>query len=117
MKQVFNKKNSSETRLLVKDITFKEWDILSYEEKMAFHNSKIRNVKKYYNPMNNTQGFIYKERGLKNDFDSTYFCIIISDLLKNLKMKSEISNFKKLTDFIIENIHPENTNIFLKLKD
>ena len=37
---------------------------------MAFHNIEIRNKKRYKNPLDNSQNFIYKERGLKNDYDS-----------------------------------------------
>lgn len=81
--QVYNKPTSSETRLLVKDVSFKDWDIVEYERKMYYHNCVTRNKRKFLNPFNSRPVEIYPSKGLFNDFDSTYFTILVMDFIRN----------------------------------
>ena len=81
--QVYNKPTSSETRLLVKDVSFKDWDIVEYERKMYYHNCVTRNKRKFLNPFNSRPVEIYSSKGLFNDFDSTYFTVLVMDFIRD----------------------------------
>ena len=113
LRQVYNKPTSSETRLLIKEIDYKNWDILSYEQKMAFHNSKIRTLK-FTNPVLEDESMIYKEKGLLNDFDSTYFCVLVMDYLKSIDEIPNQENVYSIIDFIIDNISSKGSNLLSK---
>lgn len=113
LRQVYNKPTSSETRLLVSDIEHKDWDILSYEQKLAYHNSKIRTMK-FVNPLTNDESMIYKEKGLLNDFDSTYFCVLVMDYLKSIDEVPNEENTHSIINFIIDNISSKGTNLLSK---
>lgn len=110
--QVYNKPTSSETRLLIKDIDFKDWDIIEYERKLYYHNCITRNKRKYLNPFDNKPRQIYPEKGLLNDFDSTYFTILVRDFV--IKYTDEVpteKHTKLVMDFILDNITPRKINL------
>ncbi len=103
--QVYNKPTSSETRLLVKDISFKDWDIVEYERKLYYHNCITRNKRKFLNPFNSTSKEIYPSRGLFNDFDSTYFTVLVMDFVRKYTDEDPTEkNTKSILDFILDNI-------------
>ena len=104
--QVYNKPTSSETRLLVKDIEYKDWDIVKYEKILAYHNSVVRNKMKFFNPINGKTEEIYPEKGLFNDFDSTYFTILVIDFIKSTKEEVTEEAVKRKIDDILSYITP-----------
>lgn len=110
--QVYNKPTSSETRLLIKKgISYKNWDILEYERKLFYHNSVTRNKIKFINPINGKKEEIYPEMGLFNDFDSTYFTVLVIDFLRKKDEDLSLKNVKKFLNKIINNINPWNVNL------
>lgn len=110
--QVYNKPTSSETRLLVKDVSFRDWDIVSYERKMYYHNCITRNKRNFLNPFNGSSKPIYPEKGLFNDFDSTYFTFSVIDFIKRYtEDEPSEQNAKILLDFILDNITPRKINL------
>ena len=104
--QAFCKSSSSETRLCVlgKQITGREWDILSYERKLFHHNSVIRCKYLFENPIDKEKRFIYPELGLYNDFDSVYFTNVVIDYMKKINMDITKESVKKLLKYILDNI-------------
>ena len=113
LRQIYNKPTSSETRLLVTGIDYKDWDILSYEQKLAFHNSNIRTLN-FINPLKKDESMIYKDKGLLNDFDSTYFCVLVMDFLKSIGEEPDEENVKGIIDFIIDNMSSKGSNLLSK---
>jgi len=113
MRQVYNKPTSSETRLLVKNVDYRDWDLVSYERKLSYHNTKIRTVN-FLNPMNENEDKIYDSKGLFNDFDSTYFCILVMDFLKSIDEIPTPENVKNIFDFILDNISSKKSNLLSK---
>ena len=110
--QVYNKPTSSETRLLVKDISFKDWDILDYERKLYYHNYITRNKRKFLNPLTSKPEEIYPEKGLFNDFDSTYFTILVMDFIrKYTDSEPTEENTKIIITDILKNISPREKNL------
>lgn len=109
--QVYNKPSSSETRLLVKDIEYKDWDIIKYEKSLAYHNAIVRNKMKFFNPINGKIKEIYPEKGLFNDFDSTYFAVLVIDFIKSMKEEVTEENVKNIIDYILDNITPYEVNL------
>ncbi len=104
--QVYNKPTSSETRLLVKDISYKVWDIIDYERRAAYHNCITRNKMKFINPLKENKEEIYPKKGLFNDFDSTYFTVLVMDFIKKIGDEPSEKNTKTIIDYILENITP-----------
>ena len=82
MKQVFNKPTSSETRLIVTGFEKREWNLVEYEQKMAYHNDYNRNRGKYYNPLDMSETPVLSDLGLGNDFDSVFLSHLILEYLK-----------------------------------
>lgn len=113
LRQVYNKPTSSETRLLVTGIEYKQWDIVSYERKLAYHNDKIR-TQKFLNPLNKRENPIYKKKGLMNDFDSSYFCVLVIDFLNSIGETPDEENVKNIMDFIIDNMSSKKSNLLSK---
>lgn len=110
--QVYNKPTSSETRLLVKDISFKDWDIVEYERKIYYHNCVTRNKRKFLNPFNSKPEEIYSSKGLFNDFDSTYFTILVMDFIRKYTGEDPTEeNTKSILDFILDNITPRKIDL------
>ena len=104
--QSFCKSSSSETRLCVfgKQITGREWDILSYERKLFHHNSVTRCKHLFENPLDKEKRFIYPDLGLYNDFDSVHFTNVVIDYMKKINMDITKDKVKKLLKYILENI-------------
>ncbi len=113
LRQVYNKPTSSETRLLVSDLEKRDWDIVSYERKLAYHNDKVR-TSKFSNPIDGSETPIYKEKGLMNDFDSTYFCVLVMDFLESMGEVANEENAKNIIDFIIDNMSSKKSNLLSK---
>jgi hypothetical protein len=113
LRQVYNKPTSSETRLLVSEIDKKDWDIVSYERKLAYHNDKVR-TSKFLNPIDESERPIYKEKGLMNDFDSSYFCVLVMDFLTSIDEIPNEVNVRNIMDFIIDNISSKKSNLLSK---
>lgn len=112
--QVYNKPTSSETRLLVTEIEHKDWDLKDYEEKLYYHNCVTRNKNRYFNPIDGSKNFIYGKRGLFNDFDSTYFSVIVLEYMKKYMVVFTYNDFKRTMDVILDRITNKSTNIILK---
>ena len=81
IKQVFNKPTSSETRLIVTDFDKKDWNLVEYEQKMAYHNDYNRNRARYYNPLDMSKTPVLAEEGLGNDFDSIFLTHLVMEYL------------------------------------
>ena len=113
LRQVYNKPTSSETRLLVTDLEKRDWDIVAYERKLAYHNDKVR-TGRFLNPINESERPIYKEKGLLNDFDSTYFCVLVMDFLTSMGEIPNEENVKNIMDFIIDNMSSKKSNLLSK---
>lgn len=112
--QPFCKSSSSETRLCVfgKQITERDWDILSYEKKLFYHNSVTRSKHTFKNPLNNSTKNIYPQIGLYNDFDSVYLTNVVIDYMKKINREITEESVKKLLKYIINNIKKDiNLNI------
>lgn len=114
LKQVYNKPSSSETRLLVTDIKFKDWDITKYEEQSYYHNSVTRQSCKYYNPLTGTYKPLYKEVGLSNDFDSTYFYFCVTRYLNSIGETVTDEKVKSIIKHILDNIDNGKTSLINK---
>ena len=84
LKQAYNKPSSSETRLLVKDIISKDYDIVKYERQLFYQNSEIRNKLKFKNPINNQNKPIYEKKGLLNSYDETCLTVLVIDFIKSI---------------------------------
>lgn len=82
MKQVFNKPTSSETRLIITDFKERDWNLIEYEQKMAYHNDHNRNRARYYNPLDMSENPVSPELGVCNDFDSIFLTHLVMEYLK-----------------------------------
>jgi hypothetical protein len=104
--QPFCKSSSSETRLCVfgKQITERDWDILSYEKKLFHHNSEVRAKHLFENPIEKENHHIHPDIGLYNDYDSVYFTNVVIDYMKKINMESTKEKTKSLLKHILENI-------------
>lgn len=104
--QPFCKSSSSETRLCVlgKQITERDWDILSYEKKLFYHNSETRAKHLFENPIEKEKRHIYPEIGLYNDYDSVYFTSTVTDYMKKINMELSKEKIKPMLKRILENI-------------
>lgn len=109
--QIYNKPTSSETRLLVKEIKDTEWDLLSYEKKMYYHNCITRNKKKFKNPIDNSNREIYPEKGLYNDYDSVYLTILVMEYIKRNEDRVSEKKVKEKLSFILNNISNRESNL------
>lgn len=104
-RQIFGGRNTSETRLLIRGIAYRDWDFKIYEEQLFYHNQIIREKCKYFNPITNDEKPILKERGLCNDYDSVALTIIVMDYLKKTNVTINKSNIDKLLLFILDNTY------------
>lgn len=104
--QAFCKSSSSETRLCVfgKQITERNWDILSYERKLFHHNSVVRSKYVFENPIDKEKSFVYPELGLYNDFDSVHFTHVVIDYMKKINRDITKESVRKLLKYILDNI-------------
>lgn len=114
LKQIYNKPSSSETRLLVTEISSKDWDLLQYEEQLAFHNCHLRGKTKFLNPINNSQQPLYREKGLENDFDSVYLYHCVMQFLRSVDQDVTTENVESIIDFIIDNMSEKGANLLSK---
>lgn len=105
MRQLFPRKNSTETRLLVRGIAYRLWDAENYEKMMAYHNQDVRTNFKFLNPITNDESPIYPEKGLYNNFESTAMAVIIMDYLKKVNMSLNKSNFETILNYILNNCY------------
>lgn len=80
MRQVYESKTSSEFRLIVKGIAYRDWDIYSYERKCAYHNYITRRAK-FYNIFNNSKKPYSEDNNILLDYDSTVFMLSIKNYL------------------------------------
>lgn len=104
--QPFCKKASSETRLVIDgdNIYDREWDLLEYEEKMAFHNKIVRNERKFYNPLDDKEHIFYQQ-GLYNDYDSAAFTNIVIDYMTKVGMDVDPDSTREFMKNILNNIN------------
>ena len=109
-RQIFQKNNSNETRLLVKGVEYRDWDIKNYEKKLSYHNQIVREKKEFLNPFTLKNEPFYSEYNLNNDFDSICFAEIIKDYLIKINKPKNIENARKLTSFIIDNLMSNGVN-------
>lgn len=106
-RQIFAKRSSAETRLLVKGIGYREWDLDVYDRMNAYFNGKIRTKTKYLNPVDGSKNTIHKEKGVMNDYESTAMTIIVMDYLKKINALVNKENVVKLLDFILDNCYSD----------
>lgn len=109
-RQVFQKENSSETRLFTRGMGYREWNIETYERKISYHNSTIREKSLYKNPIDLSNNPVYKEKGFTNNYDSVCSTMILKDYLQKVNADVNMSNVRSLIDYIIDNITPEGEN-------
>lgn len=114
MRQVYNKPTSSETRLLITDISYKEYDIVKYERQLCYHNTDIRNKLKFKNILNGSVKPNYEKKGLLNNFDDTYFISIVIDYIRKIDEEPSEKNIKTIIDYILENINIGKVNLLSK---
>jgi len=107
LRQLFARRSSAETRLLVTGLAYREWDLNNYERMCAYHNQIIRKKAFFFNPLNNNKEAIYEEKGLNNDYESTALTIVVVDYLKKINMSSSETNVKKILDFILDNTYDD----------
>lgn len=113
-RQIYQKQSSTETRLLVKAITYRDWDLKIYEEMNAYHNQIIRKKYKFINPIDGTKKEIYPDKGLYNDYESTTFTIIVIDYLKKINKLVNEKNIKLLIDKILKECYYNEIDLILK---
>ena len=104
-RQVFGGRNTSETRLLIRGIAYRDWDFKTYEEQLFYHNQVVRKDCKYFNPISGDESPILPERGLCNDFDSTAITLIVMDYLKKTNVPIKLDNIMKTLYFILDNTY------------
>ena len=105
LRQIFARPSSAETRLLIKGIAYRDWDLTTYEKMNAYFNRYIRAKGLYFNPIDGSKKAIYKKRGLHNDFESTALTIIAMDYLKKINAIVNETNIFKILDFILDNCY------------
>ena len=104
-RQIFGGRNTSETRLLIRGIAYRDWDFKIYEEQLFYHNQIIREKCKYFNPITNDQSPILEERGLCNDFDSVALTVVVMDYLKKTNVPVKHEYIMKTLYFILDNTY------------
>ena len=119
LRQIFARPSSAETRLLVKGLAYRDWDLDTYDKMNAYFNRYIRAKGLYFNPINGGKKAIYEKRGLHNDFESTAMTIIAIDYLKKINSIVNEANILKILDFILDNCYASrklNLNAERKMK-
>jgi hypothetical protein len=108
--QPFCKSSSSETRLCVSglDCRKRDWDILSYERKLFYHNSHVRR-KVHRNPFTKDSKHIHYDIGLYNDYDSVHLTHVVLDYLRKIGQSEDEETTLKLLEYIVSNISPTRT--------
>ena len=66
---------------------------------------------KFINPIKENNEEIYPKRGLLNDFDSTYFTVLVIDFIKKIGDEPSEKNIKNIIDYILENITPNKVDL------
>jgi len=113
-KQPYTSSMSTETRLLVdgSKLKFRKWNLKKYESKMFYHNKIIRQNYNYTNIFTKDDTDIYPGKVFKHltgdfmltrDYDSTYFSYAVQKYMKKINVANNITNFKKLCNYIISN--------------
>ena len=105
LRQIFARHSSTETRLLVKGLAYRDWDLTTYDRMNAYFNRYIREKGLYFNPIDGSKRPSYKKRGLYNDFGSTSLTIIAMDYLKKINAIVNETNIFKILDFILDNCY------------
>ena len=103
-RQVYQKNNSSETRLLTRGIGYRDWDIVRYEKKNAYHNQVSREKTFFKNPIDFTDDPIYPEQGFLNDYDSVVFATILKDFLIKINQEVDLNKIRNLIDLVISEV-------------
>ena len=109
-RQVFQRPNSSETRLFVRGMGYSDWNIETYEKKLFYHNAVVREKALYKNPIDLSNNPVYKEKGFTNNYDSVCSAMILKDYLQKVNAEVNISNVRSLIDYIVDNITPSGEN-------
>lgn len=105
LRQIFARPSSAETRLLVKGIAYRDWDLTTYDRMNAYFNRYVRAKGLYFNPIDSSKRAIYKKKGLYNDYESTALTIIAMDYLKKINAIVNETNILKILDFILDNCY------------
>ena len=125
MKQVYNKPKSSETRLLVRGIEYREYDIVKYERQMFYHNTFVRDEMNFLSPIGAKKSSVCEilgispsvceSLGLFNNYDDVYFTTLIKDFIRVFeKVESNRKNILKLIKFIINNLSKNKVDLYDK---
>nr|QBK89995.1 MAG: poly a polymerase regulatory subunit [Pithovirus LCPAC101] len=126
-KGVWAPHHSTECRLVPKGYDIKYWDIVSYEEKLFYFNTKVRGITKYYNPYydiknkREAESPIDIENGeLLNDWDSLSETYIWKNYLNKMygSKADTLDRVLKLTYWFTEGINEgmKSTRNIVKLR-
>ena len=103
-RQVYQKVNSAETRLLVRGTGYRDWNIIKYEKMNAYHNQITREKIFFKNPIDFTNDPIYPEQGLLNNYDSVVFATIVKDYLIKVNQEADLNKVRNMIDYILAEI-------------
>ena len=106
LRQFYARPSSAETRLLIKGISYRDWNLNIYEEMNAYHNQIVRKILKFFHPLYGNKMPIYLDRGMNNDYESTGFYTIIMDYLKKINTPVNEANIKQILVYILDNCYP-----------
>ena len=112
MRQVYQGNSSAETRLLVKGIAHRDWDIGLYERKLAYHNQIVRGAK-FVNPLTGRDEPVYKNQKIENDFDSICTTYVLLDYLEKINYDKTEANVNNFLYYILNNCSSTERNKLL----
>ncbi len=101
--QCFEKEDSYETRLVVRDnITTLDYDVVAYEEALNYHNAIFRGEMLFFNPLNGGRNPVAPSIGLGRDYDSCRFVLSVRGYLYSRNEDFTEEDVIKVCDFIIK---------------
>lgn len=87
--------------LLVMGIGYREWNNQNLIKNFKSF-QKSRETKKYLNPIDNSENYIFSEKGLYNGMDETYLTTIVIDYLNKINKNANYNNVKKILEIILK---------------
>ncbi|CAH6418949.1 Cap-specific mRNA (nucleoside-2-O-)-methyltransferase [uncultured virus] len=79
---------TTETRLVPHDdLRMRDWDYQAHEEMMFHHNTKVRAVQAFLNPITGSDGAVAPKMGLLSDYDSVATTVITMEYLEKFGVK------------------------------
>lgn len=114
MRQCFTSVTSSETRLIVKDINYRKWDVLSYERKSMFYN-KMTRKHKCYNIFDDSKRAYDKEYGLDLSFETTVFVYAVRQYIISVGGEGTEEETLTLLKYIFNETYQDDKDIVERL--